>query len=145
MSARLVLRPVLLRLAVAGLLSGAAGFFGGAFLGYQLERSRFGWSCNCDDPGLLGLLSGIALGPLLLTPFSVYLANKRQGRLSVSLAESVGITAVAIAVLYLGARVKLVSPVGEVFWVFLFSAYPVAQAICAVLILACTSKRQHLA
>ena len=124
--------------AVVGLLTSAAGFVGGAYLGYVVERSDLGWDCGCDDPGLEGLLYGAALGPVLLTPLSVYLANRRQGNLLVSLVVSAGIAAVAIAGLHV---------VGGGTWpLFLIPIFapPVAQAFSAALIAECTSKREHL-
>jgi hypothetical protein len=133
MPAALVFLRVLLLLVVVGVLSSAAGFVVGAFVGQEVERSV--WDCNCDDPGLWGLLYGAALGPALLTPLSVYLVNRRRGNLLVSLVVSAGIAAVAIVLLHQGVGAR--SSLG----IFVILAPAVVQAISTGLIGACTSKR----
>jgi hypothetical protein len=108
-----------------------------------MERSRFGWNRGNDDPGLEGGMYGGALGPVLLTPLSVYLANRRQGSLAAFLAVSAGISAVGIAGV---ASMWLKAIWGKggtstFIMALIIFAPPVAQAFSAALIAARTSKR----
>jgi hypothetical protein len=49
-------RPVW-RTVVGAAIGGVGGFFGGAYLGAAIEGD-----CNCDDPGLRGVLIGAPIG-----------------------------------------------------------------------------------
>ncbi len=40
-------------------LAGLGGFFAGGYIGAAIE----GDSCQCDDPGLKGALTGMPIGP----------------------------------------------------------------------------------
>lgn len=73
-------------LVVAGIMGAVVGFFGGAFIGYNLERSYF--PCGCDDPGLAGLIFGAAAGPAIAVPTAVHLANGGRGSFKRSLGAS---------------------------------------------------------
>lgn len=92
-----VQEPKMMDLAATGLLASAAGFVGGAIAGYWLERSRFGWSCNCDDPGLEGMIYGAILGSALVTPPIVHESNGRRGNLALSLGGAAAIAAISLA------------------------------------------------
>lgn len=113
-----------LTLLLAGVGSAAAGSFGGAFLGYRLDRAYFHWDCEngCEDPGLLGLLGGWLVGSALTTPLGVHLANDRRGPLGLSYAASALIGGTALAGLAVGAAE------------FVFLAAPVLQVASAVTI-----------
>ena len=82
-------------------VASSVGFVGGALIGYQIERR--GWSCACDDPGLLGMWAGSFVGPAILTPLLVHHANDRRGSLRRGYQRSAfiagaGMTAVLIPV-----------------------------------------------
>ena len=57
---------------VGGVLGGAGGFVGGAYLGAAIEGDR----CNCDDPGLRGAIIGAPIGLVLGAIAGVVLASK---------------------------------------------------------------------
>ena len=113
-------------LTVAGLLASTAGFVGGAVAGYQLERSRYGWSCACDDPGLEGLIYGAAIGPALTTPLSVHLANGKRGSFAASFGAAAAISALSV--------VGLRASDGSDTVLFFILVPPVAQGISAAII-----------
>jgi hypothetical protein len=46
------------RKVLGGIVGGVGGFFGGMFLGAAIEGDR----CDCDDPGLVGALTGAPVG-----------------------------------------------------------------------------------
>jgi hypothetical protein len=46
---------------IGGLVGGAGGFFLGGYLGARIE----GDDCNCDDPGLKGVLIGAPIGAVV--------------------------------------------------------------------------------
>jgi hypothetical protein len=64
-------------LVMAGAVGAVVGTVAGATTGYRLERSR--GSCSCEDPGLMGLILGGAIGSVLAVPTAVHLANGRRG------------------------------------------------------------------
>jgi hypothetical protein len=112
------------RLAAAGAAGAVAGSFGGALVGYHLDRQLFGWDGG-DDPGIVGAVGGWFIGSALLTPLAVYLANGRRGSLSSSYQAS-GLIAGAgwLGVMATG------SPGGVVFIV----GAPIAQVVSATTI-----------
>jgi hypothetical protein len=114
-------------LVLAGIAGATVGSFGGAFLGYQLDRNGGNWGCGhgCENPGLLGLVGGWFVGPALTTPLSVHLANGGRGSLGSAYLSSALIAGVGMAGLTVAG-----SPEGA----FILLAAPVAQAVSAVLI-----------
>jgi hypothetical protein len=57
---------------LGGVLGGAGGFVGGAYLGAAIE----GDSCDCDDPGLHGAIVGAPIGLVLGAIAGVALASR---------------------------------------------------------------------
>lgn len=77
------------RLSGAGILGGAVGFFGGAYLGAWIADSR---DDGLDDlDAIHGALIGATLGESTLLPVGVHLANGRRGNLWLSTLASVGL------------------------------------------------------
>lgn len=78
----------------AGLLAGAAGLFGGAAIGYSMERCEPDeWFC-----GLAGALIGGTVGSTVMVPFGVHLAGGHASygtQLGVSLLVAAGSVALA--------------------------------------------------
>ena len=79
------------RLAGAGILGGAIGLFGGAYLGAAIAHNENCAEC-LDELG--GALVGGTLGEGLLLPLGVHLANGRRGSYWTSALVSVGLAAV---------------------------------------------------
>lgn len=115
---------------VGGALGAIIGFAGGAALGYHLER-RY-WPCNCDDPGIGGLLIGSAAGSTLAIPTAVHLANDRRG----SYPRVLGASALVGVAGAFGLFTTISSEAGLL---FLFGT-PVAQAVVATLVERSTTK-----
>jgi len=109
-------------LGMAGILGASIGFFGGLFLGSNVENEFL--PCGCDDPGLAGALVGAVVGPGLTTPLAVHLANGGRG----SLATGYGWAALVSGAGMLGMLAGIRSEVG--LWFLL--ATPVAQVVAAV-------------
>ena len=76
--------------------SSLAGFVGGAAAGYLVTREFFGCADDCYYHGVYGMVLGAYLGPAVLTPITVHLANRRRGSLSSSYGASLVITALAV-------------------------------------------------
>lgn len=89
-------RP-LARLVFGGVLGGAAGFAGGALLGYMLAPE----SQSDYDFGPIATvgLAGIA-GEAALLPLGVHLENGRRGSYAYALAASTGIAALGLALAF---------------------------------------------
>jgi hypothetical protein len=115
---------------VGGTLGAIIGFAGGAALGYHLER-RY-WQCNCDDPGIGGLLIGSAAGSTLAVPTAVHLVNDRRG----SYPRVLGASALVGAAGAFGLITTISSEAGLL---FLFGT-PAAQVIVATLVERSTAK-----
>jgi hypothetical protein len=109
-------------LVVAGVLGAVAGFAAGATIGYKLER-RY-WPCSCDDPGLLGLIVGGAVGPILTVPTAVHIANGGRGPFG----RALGASALAGGIGFLGLLGGADSEAGLL---FLFGA-PIAEIALSV-------------
>lgn len=107
----------------AGTLGAAVGFFGGAWLGYRLERSAF--PCRCDDPGFMGLIVGASIGSALTVPLFVHAGNRGRG----SLARDLGVSLLVGGVGLAGLLTTIDSETGLL---FLFGA-PVVEIIATVL------------
>jgi hypothetical protein len=85
-------------LAAVGLLAAAGSFFGGAYLGGMLENEFA--PCDCDDPGLRGVLIGALVAPPLVVPIAVHLTGRRGSFLRTlggSLAGGTAVAAVGLA------------------------------------------------
>lgn len=83
---------------VAGVTAGVVGIAMGAKLGYDIERAHF--NCNCDDPGLAGMVAGAFIGPALAIPIAVHLANGSKGKLLPALLPSVAMGAAGFVFAY---------------------------------------------
>ena len=82
------------KLAGAGILGGAVGFFGGAYLGAWMSGSG---NRSVDDLEFLrGMLVGATIGEGLLLPAGVHIANGSRGRYWTSALVSVGIAAAGV-------------------------------------------------
>ncbi|HEX8274337.1 MAG TPA: hypothetical protein VF615_16995 [Longimicrobiaceae bacterium] len=118
-------------LAFGGILGGAAGFAGGALLGYTLDTALA--DCKGEEwCGFRGVLLGGALGEALMLPLGVHLANRSRGRYAPGAAMSIlvglgGLTLAAAA----GEGLPLVVP-----------AIPVAQLLTAVRVERSTAARR---
>jgi hypothetical protein len=110
---------------LSGLLGAAVGFVGGAYLGHEVERKWY--DCQCDDPGLAGLLLGSFIGPAVVTPVAAHLANERRGSLGFSYAAAA--TIAGMGVFLLGATFNS-STAAE----FVIVATPIAHAISSTVI-----------
>lgn len=85
---------------LGGVLGGAAGLFGGGFIGYTLDTSVSG----CEGEmfcGLGGALLGAWIGETIGLPLGVHLGNKRRGNFGLSLLANAGVT--TLGVLLVGA------------------------------------------
>jgi hypothetical protein len=82
----------------AGVVAGVVGIALGAKMGYDLERTSY--SCNCDDPGLAGMVAGAFIGPALAIPIAVHVANGGKGKLVPSLLPSLGMGIAGFAFAY---------------------------------------------
>jgi hypothetical protein len=102
---------------VAGALGAVVGFFGGAMIGYSLERHY--WPCDCDDPGLGGFIYGSAIGSAIAVPVAVHLANQRRG----SFGRTLGVSSLVAAVGLLGLFATSDSEAG----LFFLLGAPVAE------------------
>lgn len=98
---------------VGGVLGGAAGFFAGAMVGGSVENRFF--PCHCDDPGLMGVLWGAAIGESVGLAVGAHVGNGRRGNLGEDLVASLGMGAVGIAVAFgVGEAGLLFVPVVQV-------------------------------
>jgi hypothetical protein len=94
-------------------LGGAAGFFAGAMVGGSVENRFF--PCHCDDPGLMGVLWGAAIGESVGLAVGAHVGNGRRGNLGEDLVASLGMGAVGIAVAFgVGEAGLLFVPVVQV-------------------------------
>lgn len=76
---------------IVSLLGGAIGFFGGGFIGYQIETDS-GCSGDIDEwCGVGGFLLGTAIGESLLMPIGAHAGNGGQGNLPINLLITTGI------------------------------------------------------
>lgn len=120
--------PSTLALAGGGLLGGAAGFFGGGFLGAVI-------ACDQDDAAdegfcaIGGFVVGASIGESALIPLGVHLANGRRGNYGLSLLASAAIAGVGLAVAI---------PQGEGAWLI---PVPIAQIASSIAIERATAKR----
>jgi hypothetical protein len=78
---------------LGGLLLGAAGFFGGGYLGAIIADR----SSDLEFAALTGFVVGAVIGETAGLPLGVHLANKRRGEYAPSLLVSAGIAAVGLA------------------------------------------------
>ena len=119
--------PSTLALAGGGLLGGAAGFFGGGFLGAVI-------ACDQDDTAdegfcaIGGFVVGASIGESALIPLGVHLANGRRGNYGLSLLASAAIAGVGLAVAI---------PQGEGAWLI---PVPLAQIASSIAIERATAK-----
>lgn len=110
-------------LALAGTAGTVFGIIGGVYLGAQVNPCT-----GCEDPGLLGALSGYFFGPALLTPLAVHSANGSRGDIEDAYLSSFGIAVIGIVGLLAG---------GDAASAFLIAA-PFAQVVSAVHVIAST-------
>ncbi len=102
---------------LGGALAGTVGFLAGGMIGGNLDQN-----CDCDDPGLIGALYGVAIGETLGLATGAHLGNGRRGNLGLDFLVSVGtavLGAVPVAVLSGGDGSALV-------------ALPIAQLLAVV-------------
>jgi hypothetical protein len=113
------------RLSGAGILGGAVGFFGGAYLGAWIADSR---DDGLDDlDALHGALIGATLGESTLLPLGVHLANGRRGNVWLSALASVGLAAGGVGLMEAAHWDAPAAPVIAV-------AVPLAQLAAAIAI-----------
>jgi hypothetical protein len=120
--------PSTLALAGGGLLGGAAGFFGGGFLGAVI-------ACDQDDAAdegfcaIGGFVVGASIGESALIPLGVHVANGRRGSYGLSLLASAAIAGVGLAAAI---------PQGEGAWLI---PVPLAQIASSIAIERATARR----
>ena len=103
-------------LAVGGVLGGAAGLVGGAYVGARITED------DCEDCFLLGGIHGAIGGWSTGIPLGVHLANGRRGKLLPSMLTSLAIGGVGLGAALAADRYELMIPV------------PVAQLVTSILI-----------
>jgi hypothetical protein len=124
-SAAVVIRPVRhpAVLALGGVLGGAAGLVGGAYLGARATEHR------CEDCFLVGGIFGAVAGASTGLPLGVHIANGGRGRLLPSLAASLAIGAAGFGAAVLTNTYEIMIPV------------PALQLISSILIERSTAAR----
>ena len=107
-------------LATAGIAAGAFGLIGGIKLGESIERSSY--SCNCDDPGLLGAIIGAFIGPAIAAPLGVHLANQQPRNFGTALSKS----------LFIGGAGLLVAIASGGTGIIVVPVLPILETITAI-------------
>jgi hypothetical protein len=92
-------------LAMGGVLGGAAGLVGGAWVGEHFTEDQ------CDDCGLVGAAYGAVAGVSAGLPLGVHVANGRRGRLLPSLAASFAIAGAGLGAAALTNTYEIMVPV----------------------------------
>ena len=92
-------------LAVGGVLGGAAGLVGGAYLGARATEAQ------CEDCFLVGGIYGAVAGGSAGLPLGVHLANGGRGRLLPSLVASLAIGGAGLGLSALTDTYELMIPV----------------------------------
>jgi hypothetical protein len=109
-------------LALGGVLGGAVGLVGGAYVGARITED------DCEDCFLLGGIRGAIAGGSAGIPLGVHLANGRRGKLLPSLLASLAIGGAGLGAAVLANKYELMIPV------------PVAQLVASILIERSTSE-----
>ncbi len=96
-----------------GLLMGTIGFFGGALVGYEIDKITSDYEGEWD--GFDGVLIGAPIGESLLLPVGVHLANGRRGNLPLAMLASIGIagTGIALAASADNANILVAIPIAQ--------------------------------
>jgi zinc-ribbon domain len=97
----------------AGLVMGTIGFFGGALVGYEIDKITADYEGEWDGFG--GVIIGAPIGESLLLPVGVHLANGRRGNLPLALLASFGIagTGIAVAASSGDAKILVAIPIAQ--------------------------------
>ncbi|MGH7455675.1 MAG: hypothetical protein ACRENG_30245, partial [bacterium] len=97
----------------AGLMAGTIGFFGGALVGYEIDKITSNYEGEWD--GINGLIIGAPIGESLLLPVGVHQANGRRGNLPLAVLASIGIagTGIALAASADNAKILVAIPIAQ--------------------------------